>query len=130
MTKYNEYRVDVMLPTTIGVGNLIFEGVVTNISANGFKVVDLPLRFDSDEEKMLTIIATPQGNFRLSVQVRWMIVAGQMLEVGFEIIKSDNKWLQFVDHLEPQNPSLPGRLMPPAPVNLKQAAYSVAMDSY
>ncbi len=124
MTKFNENRVDVVLAITIGAGNLIFEGTVANISAHGFKVIGLPLRFDPQEKNIQTIIATHQGNFRLKVQVRWLIVTNQTLEVGFEIINHGDNWLQFIEGLEPQIPPLPGKLLPPAAFTINPSVYS------
>jgi hypothetical protein len=101
MTKYRENRVTVALTTTVGAGNFMFEGMVANISRNGLKVTDLPMRFNPDEKKISTIIATPQGNFRMDVRTTWVRDAGYSKDVGFEILSFGDKWIQLLDRLDP-----------------------------
>ena len=101
MMKYRENRVAVALATVVGAGNFMFEGLVANISRNGLKITDLPERFDPNEKKISTIITTPQGPFRLDVRPTWVKDFGYSQDVGFEILSFEDKWLEFLDRLDP-----------------------------
>jgi len=101
MARHRENRVKVALATTIGAGNFMFEGMVANISRNGLKVTDLPMRFNPREKKISTIIATPQGNFKVDVRSTWVKKTGYSQDVGFEIISFDSEWMHLMDRLDP-----------------------------
>ncbi len=101
MKQNRENRVDVTLKTTIGAGNFMFEGMVANISRNGFKVTDLPMRFNPSEKKISTIITTPKGSYKLAVKSTWVKESGYSQDVGFEIISFGSEWMQLMDRLDP-----------------------------
>lgn len=101
MKRNRENRVDVALTTTIGVGNFMFEGMVTNVSRNGFMVTDLPIRFDPNAKNISTIIATPRGNFKLEVRPTWVRASNYSKDVGFEILSYGSRWMQLLDELDP-----------------------------
>ncbi len=101
MNKLRENRVDVALNTTIGVGNFMFEGMVANISRNGFKVTDLPMRFNPRAKQISTIISTPDGNYKLVVRSKWVKELGYSQDVGFEIVTFGSDWMQFLDSVDP-----------------------------
>ena len=101
MKKNRENRVAVQLATTIGVGNFMFEGMVANISRNGLKVTDLPMRFNPTDKDISTIIATPQGNFRMAVRPTWVKESGHSQDVGFEILSFRDSWMELLDKLDP-----------------------------
>jgi len=101
MKKYRENRVDVAMTTTVGAGNFMFEGVVANVSRNGFKVTDLPMRFDPNTENISTVIATPKGSFKMDVRTTWVKSTPYSKDVGFEILSYGTRWMQLLDELDP-----------------------------
>ncbi len=101
MKQIRENRVDVTLRTTIGAGNFMFEGMVANISRNGFKVTDLPMRFNPNEKKISTLITTPFGSYKLAARSTWVKESDHSQDVGFEIISYGSEWMQLMDRLDP-----------------------------
>jgi len=101
MKQYRENRVTVTLQTTIGAENFMFEGMVANISRNGFKVTDLPMHFNPKAKKISTIISTPKGTYKLQVRTMWVNVSGASQDVGFEIIDFGGEWMNLMDRLDP-----------------------------
>ncbi len=101
MSKHRENRVSVMMTSTIGAGNLMFEGMVRNISRNGFMVTGLPMRFNPDEEKISSIISGRHGTFKMDARPAWVKEQGGTQDVGFEILDYGNEWIQLLDILDP-----------------------------
>jgi hypothetical protein len=98
-----ENRVPVMMTVTIGAGNFMFEGMVANISRNGFMVEDVPLRFNSEEKKISAVISCRQGVFKMKVRPTWLKVSGMMQTVGFEILGYGADWTKLLNILDPVN---------------------------
>jgi hypothetical protein len=109
MSKIRENRVDVMMISTIGAGNFMFEGTVNNISRNGFMVAGLPMRFNSDEKKMSSIISCRQGSFKMNVRASWVKPSGGLQDAGFEILDYGSAWMRLLDELDPVNRDLQRR---------------------
>lgn len=106
MSKHRENRVNVMMASTIGAGNLMFEGMVRNISRNGFMVADLPMRFNPQGKKVSALISCQQGTFKMDARPAWVKEQGGAQDVGFEILGYGNEWIQLLDILDPLDKDL------------------------
>ena len=98
-----ENRVPVMMSVTIGAGNFMFEGMVANISRNGFMVEGVPLRFNAHEKKMSAVIGCRQDVFKIKVRPTWVKVLGMTQTVGFEILGYGAEWTKLLNILDPIN---------------------------
>ncbi len=98
-----ENRVPVMMTVTIGAGNFMFEGMVVNISRNGFMVEDVPLRFNPKEKKISAVINCRQGVFKMNVRPTWIKTAGMAHVVGFTILGYGADWTKLLNTLDPIN---------------------------
>lgn len=98
-----ENRVPVYMTVTLGAGNFMFEGIVTNISRNGFGVEDVPLRFNAEEKKVSALINCRQGVFKMNVKPTWVKLVGMQQTVGFEILGYGSEWTKLLNILDPIN---------------------------
>lgn len=96
-----ENRVPVMMTVTIGVGNFMFEGTVTNISRNGFMVEDVPIRFNPKEKKISAVINCRQGVFKMNVRPKWIKTSKMVQTVGFTILGYGAEWTKLLNTLDP-----------------------------
>ncbi|MDA3834615.1 MAG: PilZ domain-containing protein [Spirochaetales bacterium] len=101
--KNRENRVPVAMTVTLGAGNFMFEGMVTNISRNGFMVADVPKRFDPEEGKVSALITCRQGTFKMNVKPTWVNSGGMEQDVGFEILGYEEEWTKLLNLLDPIN---------------------------
>lgn len=99
--KNREHRVPVVMTVTLGAGNFMFEGMVTNISRNGFMVADVPMRFNPQEKKVSALISCRQGTYKMNVKPTWVKPSGTVQDVGFEILGYGGEWTKLLNILDP-----------------------------
>ncbi len=98
---HRENRVPVMMEVTIGAGNFMFDGMVSNISRNGFMVEDVPLRFNPTQKNVSAVINCRQGVFKMQVRPTWIKTSGGVQTVGFEILDFGSGWIKLLDIFDP-----------------------------
>ncbi len=96
-----ETRVGVTMTATMSDGNFIFEGSVENISRTGFKMTDIPAKFDPESSDCTAVISSKTKNYKFSVRPTWSTEKGIYKVVGFEILSPPAEWLAFLDELDP-----------------------------
>ncbi len=99
--KDREQRFDFPMVSTIADGSLLFEGVVTNISKNGIKVVDIPAKFKLTSQEYRSVISAKGRNYRLAITPVWIDKKGLNLEVGFKIVAPTLDWNLLLRELDP-----------------------------
>ncbi len=96
-----EPRVEFQMVSTIADGNMLFEGMVSNISRNGLKVVDLPTKCRMKAKEYKAVISAKGRNYRLSLYPVWMEKNGMHIEVGFKIVTPTADWYLLLKELDP-----------------------------
>lgn len=97
-----EKRVEVVMAATISDGNFVFEGNVANISRTGFKMTDIPAKFDPESPECTAVISSKTKNYKFSIRPTWSTEAGIYKVVGFEILSAPSEWFELLDELDPE----------------------------
>lgn len=80
----------------IATGNHIVAGEVENVSANGFKLVNISGKFKASEHLYQTIISGDGKHYRLLAKPCWEHRSGGGLEIGFKIVDAPWEWLELI----------------------------------
>ncbi len=96
-----ENRVDVAMTASISDGNFVFEGNVENISRTGFKMTDIPAKFDPEAPECTAVISSTKKNYKFAIRPTWSTEAGIYKVVGFEILSAPSEWFELLDALDP-----------------------------
>lgn len=103
-----ENRVGVMMMATISSDNFFFEGMVQDVSRNGFKMADIPTKFDPKSAECVAVISNKGKSYKLNVRPTWSSEAGIQQVVGFQIISPPSEWIYLMDELDPQEKDIWG----------------------
>jgi hypothetical protein len=81
-------------------GNLVFGGIVTDVSAGGFKVSNLPRTMSSGKHNFSAVLSGNNRHYRLVVVPCWSKTAaeGYCVEIGFRIIQAPWEWTDFISN--------------------------------
>lgn len=96
-----EKRVGVAMTATMSDGFFVFEGSVENVSRTGFKMTDIPAKFDAESSECTAVISSKTKNYKFSIRPTWSTEEGIYKVVGFEIISPPAEWLELLDELDP-----------------------------
>jgi hypothetical protein len=102
MLDNREKRVGVTMAATMSDGKFVFEGMVENISRTGFKMTDIPAKFNTESEECTAVISSKSKNYKFSVRPTWSTEAGIYKVVGFEILSAPAEWIELLDELDPE----------------------------
>ncbi len=102
MDNREENRVDVVMTATLSDGNFVFEGSVENVSRTGFKMTDIPSKFNTESVECTAVISSSGKNYKFSIRPSWSTEAGIYKVIGFKIISASTEWLELLDLLDPQ----------------------------
>ena len=92
-------RTEIEIPANISDGKRVFEGMVVDISREGFRMKEVPEKFNFYSDKYTAVITYKDKNFKLFLSPRWSKTEGTYKEVGFKIISPPIDWLRFVNNL-------------------------------
>lgn len=96
-----EKRVGVTMTATLSDGTFVFEGRVENVSRTGFKMTDIPAKFDPESPECTAVISHETQNYKMAIRPTWSTEAGIYKVVGFEIISPPAEWIAVLDELDP-----------------------------
>jgi hypothetical protein len=97
--KYQRIEMD-SLSVDVADGLGFFQGMVSDISRLGIRMIDLPKRLRKNA-KILTIVVSGEGrHFKMNVMERWSIKDGARKSIGVEIINTPQNWTKFVMEFE------------------------------
>ncbi len=84
-------------------GRFIFGGIVEDVSLDGLRLNDLPVRFGVDGKQYRIVVSGgPAGNhFKLTVFPCWKHDNGASIDVGFKVVEHNGVWKTFVKQLLP-----------------------------
>lgn len=99
MMNRREHRVDVTMESSISDGINMFNGIVSNVSRNGIKLIDIPKKFETSSA-CVTVISGKGKNFKFHVMPRWQKEDVFYKEIGLKIISPSLKWISFLKDLE------------------------------
>lgn len=99
---HREKRVGVTMTATMSDGNFVFEGSVENISRTGFKMTDIPSKFNPESSECTAVISSKMKNYKFAIKPSWSTEKGIYKVVGFEIISPPAEWIAFLDVLDPE----------------------------
>ncbi|MBC8316736.1 MAG: PilZ domain-containing protein [Desulfobulbaceae bacterium] len=99
MMNRRENRVNVAMESSISDGTHMFNGIVSNISRNGLKLIDIPKKFDTSSA-CVTVISGKGRHFKFHVLPRWQKEDAIYKEIGLKIISPSLKWQSFLKDLE------------------------------
>lgn len=94
-------RVGVTMTATMSDGNFVFEGSVENISRTGFKVTEIPGKFNTDSTECTAVLSSRGKNYKFSIRPTWSTEKGIYKVVGFEILSAPAEWIALLDELDP-----------------------------
>ncbi|MEN8258955.1 MAG: PilZ domain-containing protein [Thermodesulfobacteriota bacterium] len=97
-----ETRVGVTMTASMSDGDFVFEGIVENISRTGFKMTDIPRKFDPESCECTAVISSKTKNYKFNIMPSWTKEEGIYKVVGFEIISPPAEWLELLDELDPE----------------------------
>ncbi|MDR9500856.1 MAG: hypothetical protein RI601_03590 [Desulfurivibrionaceae bacterium] len=97
-----EKRMGVTMNAVISDGNFAFEGRVENISRSGFKMADIPAKFNAESSECTAVISNKTRNYKVAIRPIWSTEEGIYKVVGFDILSPPAAWLAFVDELNPE----------------------------
>ena len=96
-----EKRVGVSMTATMSDGNFVFEGLVENISRTGFKMTDIPAKFDPESSQCTAVLSSQAKSYKFPIKATWSTEDGIYKVVGFEIISPPAEWIELLDELDP-----------------------------
>ena len=96
-----ETRVGVSMTATMSDGNFVFEGQVENISRTGFKMTDIPAKFDPESSECTAVITNQDKSYKFAIRPSWSTEDGIYHIVGFEILSPPAEWIELLDELDP-----------------------------
>lgn len=78
-------------------GNLVFGGTVADISAGGFKIVNIPESFSAEKHTYTAVLSGGGKHFRLLAKPCWRKQgAGRgNVEMGFKILDAPWEWIEL-----------------------------------
>jgi hypothetical protein len=82
-----------------GVG--AFQGMVSDISRFGVRLINLPKRLNGSVKKMTIVVSAKGQYFKMNARPRWYADDGATKSVGAEILKAPWGWTEFVIGFEP-----------------------------
>lgn len=80
---------------------MLLEGMVTNISKTGIKMVDIPNKFKLTSKEYRTVVSSKDRNYRLTISPIWVKRNGLNMDVGFKIISPTLDWCHLLKELNP-----------------------------
>lgn len=85
-------------------GNRVFDGYIEDVSSGGFKITQLPQKFDVQPKQYITVISGYKKNFKIIIQPCWhkKTHSGYYQEVGFKIVQPPWAWTEFVQDMLPE----------------------------
>ncbi len=110
-----EKRVGVAMTATMSDGNFVFEGRVENISRTGFKMTDIPAKFNSKSPECTAVISSKTKNYKFAIRATWSSDEGIYKVVGFEILSAPAEWIALLDELDPEGKVVEEPKEEPAP---------------
>jgi hypothetical protein len=116
-----EKRVGVTMTATLSDGTFVFEGSVENVSRTGFKMTDIPAKFDAESPQCTAVITHEKQNYKMAIRPTWSTEAGIYKVVGFEIVSPPAEWIAVLDELDPA-----GRVVKPKPGQPEQEETAAA----
>ncbi len=110
MTDYNNKRkherVELRgLIVDIADGHRVFDGMIEDISAGGFKITQVPSKFDLIPRNYVAVISGYRKNFKVIIQPCWTKKADNeyYMEIGFKIIQPPWAWVEFIQDMLPED---------------------------
>ena len=94
-------RVAVAMTATISDGKFAFEGSVEDVSRTGFKMTDIPAKFDPESPDCTAVVNGKTRSYKFAVRPTWSSEEGISQVVGFEIISPPVEWIDLLDCLDP-----------------------------
>ncbi len=84
-------------------GHFIFGGIIEDVSLDGLRLNDLPVRFGIDGKQYRIVVSGGPSNkhFKLTVFPCWKDERGSSMDVGFEVVENNGEWKTFVKQLLP-----------------------------
>ena len=97
--KHPRFKVD-GLSCHIAAGNMIFDGVVEDISAGGFKMANLPKALTVKRHTYQAVLSGNGRHHRLIVIPCWTEkpANSRLTRVGFRIIQASWEWTEHILH--------------------------------
>ena len=80
-------------------GRFFASGTVADISANGFKLCQIPCSFGADKLTYTAIITGLGRSFKILVKPCWKQQENYQCTVGFKIIEAPWEWTEFTDSI-------------------------------
>ena len=79
-------------------GNIVLNGVITDISSGGFRLARLAASFVVEKHCYCTIISGEGRHYKVLAKPCWskMNSSSQSQEIGFKIIDASWEWTEFV----------------------------------
>lgn len=101
MTIHNsrEPRTEITMYADISDSKRTFKGVVVNVSREGLKVSEIPVKFDFYSKKYTAVISDKDKNFKFHLKPRWSKLDSPYKEIGFQIISPPLEWIRFINDL-------------------------------
>lgn len=96
--KLNGYIAD------IADGNFIYGGIIEDVSLEGLRLNDLPVRFAVEGRKYCIVVSGgPEADhYKLMVYPRWRRKNGSFMDVGFRVADSPKDWKTLIGKIVPR----------------------------
>ena len=80
------------------------QGLVSDISASGLRIIDLPKRLDLDTNQLSVIFSEDTILFRMNVAPKWHREKDGRISMGVKITNIPLRWTDFILKHEPFSP--------------------------
>ena len=99
MINRREHRVNVTMESNVSDGTHMFSGLVSNVSRNGLKLVDIPKKFNPSAA-CVAVVTGKGENFKFHLSPRWHKEDKTSKEIGCKIISPSLRWISFLKNIE------------------------------
>ena len=85
-------------------GNFIYGGIIEDVSYDGLRLNDLPLRFSVEGRKYCIVVSggPNDDHYKLIVTPRWRRKNGASMHVGFKVSNSPKEWKLLLNKVIPK----------------------------
>jgi hypothetical protein len=83
-----------------GIG--FYNGIVSDVSMAGIKMVDLPQRLDGKASWLVVVITGHDASYRMFIKPRWSVLKGTGRSIGGVIVDPSRDWAEFIHGFEPE----------------------------
>jgi hypothetical protein len=85
-------------------GNFIYGGIIEDVSYDGLRLNDLPLRFAVEGRKYCIVVSggSNDDHYKLSVTPRWRRKNGASMDVGFKVSDAPREWKLLLSKVIPK----------------------------